>query len=134
MALVMNVQASFGAYTFTEATAARVAMGGEHVTHSADLSDWLSYQSMQRKAIFITLVNDDPKPNTAGNGVIPGATATLTLVLPGAGGGANRTIVGPAMCVSAEVGSAHAEVNAANAWTFCLVSADGTTTPLTTNT
>ena len=134
MALVMNVQASFGAYTFSEATVARVTMSGDHVTHSADISTWLTYQSIQRKSIFVTLINDDPNPSSAGGGVVPGAEATLTIILKGAGGGANRTFSGPAICLSADVGGAHAEVSAANGWAFCMVSTDGAATPLTTNT
>lgn len=134
MSLVMNVQASFGAYNFTEATVARVMLGGEHVTHSADISTWLSYQSMQRKAVFISLINDDPQPSSAIAGVVPGAEQTLVLVLKGAGGGPDRTFQGPAMCLSADVGSAHADVSAANSWSFCMVSSDGLTSPLTVNT
>jgi len=125
--LTMNCTVSFSG-ALTQLTKCTVTKDGERVTHSAGVDSYLTFQAVVKQDRRVTATSDCPGGML---GLTPGAAAsTLECVLKGAGGGSDLTIGGSAMLLKCDGGADHASVSHGASAEWGLVSADGTTDPL----
>lgn len=128
VALQMNATFSYATVAIKEVTKVSLTKDGEHVTHSAGIDGYLTFQALVKQRRTMTVTCDDAKSTLV---LVPGAAAaTVAAVLKGAGGASDVTIGGSFMCIKCDGGANHASVDHGSSAEFSAVSSDGSTDPV----
>jgi hypothetical protein len=131
MAVFMNGTATFSSTPLAEVVSWEVNAGGERVTHSADVDQYLTWQAVVKRDVTARVTMDDVAQAAGYDDVVGDAAAARSLVAKTADGGSDCTVAGSAMLLSTSAQVQHASADNNSTLEFGFVSADGTTAPLT---